>query len=369
MKNFFRTILSLALLLIFTGLTAQESYRIIFLGDTHFDAEDEKYHTPGISKASSRDTEMWKERLPQLLTAAAKKAGADTAFVLQGGDFVEGGSGSGAAHRNMLEDGYKKLQSFFPVPFIAVLGNHDVSSRLLPTEKGPGIQQITRNFVTEKILPVIRNTKHISGVMVSNRGTDIAFRYGKDLYFLMNFNGYGTNPDFVKEVLEKNADARYKIILTHAGPVSWDVRWMPNWRLYGSKSIKVRNEMLELFQKHNCIFLTGHYHGIASLEYTTEKGSIYQIQGCCVWTPDIPEKVTPIHAGPAEYGKFIQRSKHLNAAQKQALIDFFKPGMKSYYYAKGAGYMTLDISEKEVVVNYFHRAEDTPSCTFRIPKK
>lgn len=367
MKNFFRTILSLAFLLIFIGLTAQDSYRIIFLGDTHFDAEDEKYHPAGVSKASARDIGMWKERLPQLLKAAAKKADANTAFVLQGGDMVEGGSGTAATHTNMLVDGYKCLQGFFPVPFLTVAGNHDISSKVLKGE--PQAHIIYRNFAKEHLLPVIKSVKGVSGVMVSTRGTDIAFRYGKDLYFLMNFNGYGTSPDFVKEVLEKNADARYKIILTHAGPVSWDVRWRPNWRLYGNVKVADRNVMLELFQKHNCIFLTGHYHGIASLEYTTEKGSIYQIQGCCVWTPDIPEKVTPIHAGPAEYGKFIQRSKHLNTAQKQALIDFFKPGMKSYYYAKGAGYMTLDISEKEVVVNYFHRAEDTPSCTFRIPKK
>ena len=367
MKNFFRTILSLALLLIFIGLTAQDSYRIIFLGDTHFDAEDEKYHPAGVSKASARDIGMWKERLPQLLTAAAKKAGADTAFVLQGGDMVEGGSGTAATHTNMLVDGYKCLQGFFPVPFLTVAGNHDISSRVLEGE--PSARSIYQEFAKKHVLPVIRNIKGVSNVMESKSGMDIAFRYGKDLYFLMNFNGYGTNPEFVKEVLEKNADARYKIILTHAGPVSWDVRWMPNWRLYGNLKIASRNVMLELFQKHNCIFLTGHYHGVASLEYTTEKGSIYQIMNNCVWTPGIPEKVKPIHAGPVEYGKFLQKSKHLSPEQKKELIDFFKPGMKSYYYATGAGYMTLDISEKEVVVNYFHRAEDTPSLTFRIPKK
>lgn len=367
MKNFFRTILSLAFLLIFAGLTAQDSYRIIFLGDTHFDAEDEKYHTPGISKASARDTGMWKERLPQLLKAAAKKAEVNTAFVLQGGDMVEGGSGTAATHTNMLVDGYKCLQGFFPVPFLTVAGNHDISSRVLEGE--PNARSIYQEFAKKHVLPVIRNIKGVSNVMESKSGMDIAFRYGKDLYFLMNFNGYGTNPAFVKEVLKKNADARYKIMITHGGPVPWDVRWMPNWRLYGNLKIASRNVMLELFQKHNCIFLTGHYHGIASLEYTTEKGSIYQIQGCCVWTPGIPEKVKPIHAGPVEYGKFLQKSKNLSPEQKKELIDFFKPGMKSYYYAAGAGYMTLDISEKEVVVNYFHRAEDTPSCTFRIPKK
>ncbi|MBR4075971.1 MAG: hypothetical protein IKK25_03820, partial [Lentisphaeria bacterium] len=77
----------------------------------------------------------------------------------------------------------------------------------------------------------IRSIKGVSNILVSQKGTDIAFRYGKDLYFIMDFNYAGTKLAFVKKVLKENADARYKIILTHAGPISWDVGWAPNWRL------------------------------------------------------------------------------------------------------------------------------------------
>ncbi|MBR4076032.1 MAG: metallophosphoesterase, partial [Lentisphaeria bacterium] len=152
MKHFFRTALLLVVLFTLTVCTAQDSYRVIFLGDTHYDAEDAMLHPEGISKARERDTEMWKERLPRLLTAASKKAmETDTAFVLQGGDLVEGYGGTADAHKNMLEAGYKRQQSFFSVPFLTTAGNHDISSKVLPGEPQP--VHIYRKFATEYVVP------------------------------------------------------------------------------------------------------------------------------------------------------------------------------------------------------------------------
>ncbi len=370
MKHFFRTALLFVVLFTLAVCTAQDSYRVIFLGDTHYDAEDVNLHPEGISKARERDTEMWKERLPRLLTAANKKAmETDTAFVLQGGDLVEGYGGTADAHKNMLEAGYKRLQGFFSIPVLTTAGNHDIGSKVLPGEPQP--VHIYRKFATEYVIPAVKSIKGVSNIQIAKTGTDIAFRYGRDLYFIMNFNHAGTPLAFVKKVLKENADARYKIILTHAGPISWDVGWAPNWRLYGNPTQqKTMEEILPVFQKHNCIFLTGHYHGIASLEYTTEQGSIYQIQGCCVWTPGVPAKLNIVRDKVEQYGGFLMKSRYLKTPEeKKELINRFKPGLKSYFYAGGAGYMTLDISDSGVVINYFHRDSDKVSYTFTIPKK
>ncbi len=370
MKLFFRTAFLFAILFALSVCTAQDSYRIVFLGDTHYDAEDVKLHPEGISKAYPRDIEMWKERLPKLLTAANQKAAeSNTAFVLQAGDMVEGGGGTADAHKNMLEAGYKRLQGFFSVPILTTAGNHDIGSKVLPGEPQP--VHIYRKFATEYVIPAVKSIKGVSNIQIAKTGTDIAFRYGRDLYFIMNFNHAGTPLAFVKKVLKENADARYKIILTHAGPISWDVGWAPNWRLYGNPTQKkTMEEILPVFQKHNCIFLTGHYHGIASLEYTTKPGSIYQIQGCCVWTPGVPDKLNVVRDKVEQYGGFLMKSRYLKTPEeKKELINRFKPGLKSYFYAGGAGYMTLDISDSGVVINYFHRDSDKVSYTFTIPNK
>ena len=370
MKTFFRTVFLFAILFALSVCTAQDSYRVIFLGDTHYDAEDVKLHPEGISKAYPRDIEMWKERLPKLLTAANQKAAeSNTAFVLQAGDMVEGGGGTADAHKNMLEAGYKRLQEFFSIPVLTTAGNHDISSKVQPGE--PQAVHIYRKFATEYVFSAVKSIKGVSNIQISKTGTNIAFRYGKDLYFIMDFNHAGTPANFIKKVLAENTDARYKIALTHAGPIPWDVRWAPNWRLYGAPAwTKIREEMLDVFQKNNFIFLTGHYHGIAALEYTTDKGSIYQIQGCCVWTPNIKEQFSITYNKVENYGKYLLQSKYLKTPQeKQQLIDRFKPGLKSYFYTGGAGYMTLDLNDQDITINYFHRYDNTPSHTFTITKK
>lgn len=368
MKRFFRFVAVLALLFIVAVVFAQDSYRIIFLGDTHFDGESEIYHPKGISKPSVRDINMWKKHLPELLTAAGKKVNSRTAFVLQGGDMIEGGGGTAAAHRNMLVDGYKKQQSFFSVPFITAAGNHDVSSRTLKGEVGS--YKIYQDFVGTHVLPAVQNIRGMSDLEVNGK-TNFAFRYGKDLYMVLNFNG-GPSPEFIRKILTKHADARYKIALVHAGPIPWDVAWM-TWRMYGRLAAEKRAPIIEMFRKHNCIFLTGHYHGIATLEYAGEDGSIFQIMCNSVWTEKVPDQLKVRSEGVAGYGKNISRSNDFRlkskSAEKQALIDAFKPGLKSYYYAGGAGYMTLDIEENKITLLYYHGASDKPSYTFTIPKK
>ena len=375
MKHFFRTAFLFAILFALSVCTAQDSYRVIFLGDTHYDAEDVNLHPEGISKAYPRDIEMWKERLPKLLTAANQKAAeSNTAFVLQAGDMVEGGSGTAAAHKNMLEAGYKKLQSYFSVPVLTTCGNHDISTKIRKGEPYPA--QIYEKFLQQNVLPALNKTEGIKVLSAFNNNhssakTNIAFRYGKDLYLLMNFNSYGPDFDKLKEVLEQNADARYKIILSHAGPLPWDRSWRPEWRLYGYVKMEKekRDAALELFQKYNCIFLTGHYHGVSYLEYATEKGTIHQLMNSCVWTPDITENFAFKTTTPDNYGSRILATKIISREAAQELVNTFKPGIKKYYNGNGAGYMTLDLNDQNITVNYYHRDENTPSATFTITTK
>ena len=375
MKLFFRTAFLFVILFALSVCTAQDSYRIVFLGDTHYDAEDVKLHPEGISKAYPRDIEMWKERLPKLLTAANQKAAeSNTAFVLQAGDMVEGGGGTADAHKNMLEAGYKKLQSYFSVPVLTTCGNHDISTKIRKGEPYPA--QIYEKFLQQNVLPALNKTEGIKVLSAFNNNhssakTNIAFRYGKDLYLLMNFNSYGPDLDNLKEVLEQNADARYKIILSHAGPLPWNRSWRPEWRLYGYVKMEKekRDAALELFQKYNCIFLTGHYHGVSYLEYATEKGTIHQLMSSCVWTPDITENFAFKTTTPDNYGSRILATKIISRKAAQELVNTFKPGIKKYYNGNGAGYMTLDLNDQNITVNYYHRDENTPSATFTITTK
>ncbi len=110
------------------------AYRIILLGDTHFDAEPDVYHKAYIEQNQgkpinpefARNAEMWKERCPMMMKAAAKQVTPNTAFVIQLGDLVQGYCGNPDVHSKMLMDAMDIMKSYFPsVPFLSVTGNHD----------------------------------------------------------------------------------------------------------------------------------------------------------------------------------------------------------------------------------------------------
>lgn len=367
MKIISRFLVQFAFLLFSATLCGQD-YSIIFLGDTHYDEDSKRLHPTDNpkDKAKASDVEMWKERLPELLTAAGKQIDAKTVFVIQGGDLVEGGTFTAGAHKNMLEDGYKKVQSYFSIPLLTVRGNHDVSGRAFR----PAITGAYKNFAAEYVIPAIQRVEGIRDLTVDPPGINIAFRYGKDLYILVDFNRGLANAAFLKNILEKNADARYKILITHSAPVPWNTSARPEWRLYGNKDItpEKRNAMIELFQKYNCIFLAGHTHRIGYLKYSTEKGAIYQVMNNCVRVPQTPPEPVPQDSDLSGYGTKIMQSRYPSAAYTKELAEYFKPGIKSYYYARGAGYMILNISDQHITVKYFHGASETPSFTLTIPE-
>ena len=113
------------------------SYRFIYLGDVHFDAEPDVYHknyiigeiTPGRKKEFRRNADMWKERLPQLLKAASGKITRDTAFVIQAGDLVQGDCASPETHEKMVSDALAFMKTTFgEVPFLTTTLSYTCTS-------------------------------------------------------------------------------------------------------------------------------------------------------------------------------------------------------------------------------------------------
>ena len=88
----------------------------------------------------------------------------------------------------------------------------------------------------------------------------------------------------------------------------------------------------------------------------------------CVWTPNITENFAFKTTTPDNYGSRILATKIISREAAQELVNTFKPGIKKYYNGNGAGYMTLDLNDQNVTVNYYHRDENTPSATFTITK-
>ncbi len=113
-------------------------YSVAILGDTHYDAEPESVYHSHYDESNRwakvqhaefvRNGEMWRERCPRMLAASAELArGADTSFVLQLGDIIQGDCDDAPTHRRMLDDCIRMLRAPYPegIPFLTVMGNHD----------------------------------------------------------------------------------------------------------------------------------------------------------------------------------------------------------------------------------------------------
>ena len=259
------------------------SYRVLVLGDIHYD-RPELHTDPAIAKTKShiRNITMWKKATPALLTQAGNCAKAESvAFAIQLGDITHGYAGTPEMQRQMLNEGVAAVKAYFPqTPLLIVRGNHDVS-----VSKGTGDDHSPANAV------LIPSVPRLPGLTKSEENGNYALRQGKDLFIAVDgFLPAKQVVAFVRQTLDANPDARYIFLLTHL-PVLPASAKAPFWLLPGHYQI------LELLENRQALILAAHTH-VPSLTYrATKRGMLGQLVVSSMgssWAPDrlVPPKVT-----------------------------------------------------------------------------
>ena len=312
------------------------SYRLIVLGDTHFDAPYETYHSKynepdarlnRIQRAEfARNEAMWRTRGPSLLKAASTHVNANTKAVVQLGDLVQGDCGDPTVHSRMLLDTLEAFRKTFnSLPLLTVTGNHDI--------RGTGAQD-----AYEKVIPQYHSR-------ILNRQVDkttFYFTMGEDLFLFIDFSAPAL--DVVQEAFRKHADARYKFVLTH-GPVIPSKSSSPRWCFLGNTEY-VRHFFRDLFLKNDVMVLTGHVHRMEITECVTDQGRITQLMANSVWENEKLAKPEVSCTAPEEYGKDVSEKYE----------DFFgeyKNAVTRFWRAQGAGYFVMDVTPECIKVNAY----------------
>ncbi|MFA5204014.1 MAG: metallophosphoesterase [Lentisphaeria bacterium] len=330
------------------------SYQVLVLGDTHFDADPavyhRDYHEPDsrlnhIQRAEfARNAEMWSGYGPRLLRAVGRQVTADTAFVLQLGDLVQGDCGNPQVHSRMLLDALQLCQKAFPgLPFLTTAGNHDI--------RGTGAAAAYR----DTLLPYLsRELKQ------PVRSLNFCFSHGPDLFLFIDFND--PDPEVIRRALAEHGGARYKFVVTH-GPVIPSDNHAAAWFLFGGAD-RTRAEMRELFLKNDVIVLAGHTHTLELAECATDAGRITQLIANSVWMNEPLAKPAVQFEHPADYGR-RQREEYQNL-EGARLLDEYRPALTRYFLAEGAGYVRLDITPDGVTAVFFGGDRPAPALTFRL---
>ncbi|MBR0458548.1 MAG: metallophosphoesterase [Victivallales bacterium] len=330
------------------------SYSAILLGDTHFDTETSVYHSDynepneklnRIQREEfARNADIWRERGPRLIAAALQQVQPDTQLVLHMGDLIQGDCGNPEVHKKMLQDSLELFgKRFAPLPFLPVVGNHDIRG----TGAREAYHQMMPPFLTEQLHTPIQDV-------------NFSFRHGPDLFLFLDFKEWKL--PWIEQTLRDNQDARYKFVVTH-GPILPSDCKFSHWYLLG-RMTPLQRRLFRIFLQYNVIGLSGHTHYLELEECTTNEGQITQFLTSSVWSSNIPSVPEVIADSPQQYG-----SRQMPVYQNDSMTPIFdelRPTLTRYWFAQGAGFARLEVSDDAVLVHFFSCDQNTPYKTFRL---
>lgn len=344
------------------NLEGPDSYSVAILGDTHFDAEPESVYHSHYDESNKwakiqheefrRNGEMWRARCRELLASSARLAHEqDTLFVLQLGDIIQGDCDDVPTHKKMLDDCIKMLRAPYPVdlPFLTVVGNHDF--------RGKGAKeayfQFAEPFMSREIGKEVKYPA-------------FAFRQGKDLWVFCHFETKNLNP--IADLIDADPAARRVFLVTHGPFTTFECGGSYRWRLGGRKECEAsRPRLYETLSRRHAIVLSGHTHTTNFYRHENKFGGFSEFTANSVWAK--PELATgaPIQDKAADYGKLgLARIPSEKRADFTRELDFFRPGLKEYFYNNGAGHYRLDVSGNAVTMAFYPGAACEPARTFRL---
>lgn len=338
---------------------AWDRYSVAVLGDTHFDAEPESvYHAhydesnrwAAIQHAEfRRNGEMWRGRCRDLLAASARLAHErPTQMILQTGDIIQGDCDDAPTHRKMLDDCIRMLRTPYPAGllFLTVVGNHDF--------RGKGAWdayfQFAEPFLSKEL-----------GVKV--RYPAFAFRRGPDRWIFCNFENHDLKT--IADLVEADPAARHVFLVTH-GPFTCADDSSHRWRLGGSRACDEQRPLLyRALSRRHAVVLSGHTHTVAWYRHENEFGGFSEFTCNSVWMAPELATAKPVCEGAARYGERLLAEKQGDALKDfRQDLDFFRPGLKDYFYGDGAGHFRLNVSDAKVDMEFYPGDALVPARTF-----
>ena len=354
MKHRFASFLFGVFFLLLSVVSAAETgaYRVMFLGDVHYDALE--YHHAGYRKkrAFKRNVTMWESASPQLLKAAGEQAGKDNvAFVVQLGDITQGYSETPELQEKMLRTAFLKLKPFFADrPLLAVKGNHDVRVRS-GNDNGPA---------ERGLLPLVAAEKGLGKLSDGN----CAFMQDNDLFIAVDgFVGMKPVVEFVRKSLEAHPDARYVFLMTHL-PVLPASAQNPIWLLPGYE------EIAAMLETKRALVIAAHTHRLSVTTRTTPRGTLPQLivssMGCS-WHPDklVPDPLADWEKFAAAAGKNMLKGRNSQKIRQWRHVTTLGQYAQRRDFMN-SGFAILDVNDERVEARVFTNMSGAPTLTLKL---
>jgi hypothetical protein len=344
-------------------------YSVAVLGDTHYDAEPESVYHSHYDESNKwakvqheefrRNGEMWRERCPRLLAASADLAHRlDTRFVLQLGDVIQGDCDDAPTHRKMLDDCIRLLRRPYPggLPFLTVIGNHDF--------RGKGARAAYMEFAEPFMSAEV--ARLAGGGAPRAKYPAFSFRVGPDLWVFCDFETGDLNP--IADLVDADPSARHVFLVTHGPFTTFCTGGSYRWRLGGRSSCEAsRPRLYETLSRRHAIVLSGHTHTTNFYRHVNGFGGFAEFTANSVWSRPELATAKPVHAGAGDYAPgAAPRVPEDRREDFRRELEFFRPGLRDYFYNDGAGHYRLHVADDAVTMAFYPGAATEPGRTFRL---
>ena len=354
MKKF----ISMLLLTIFALFAYAADYRVLVLGDLHYDAPE--FHSiPDMKVKFKLRTDyirMWKEKTPQLLDAAAKQLGKDIPFIIQCGDFTQGDAVTGENQEKMFATAFDTVKKNFPDhKILAVKGNHDIRTYYPEKDKsGKDIltKKNTNTHTAKAFMPLF--AKEL-GQQIKDHYTVI---HNNDLYiFYDGFQKAAPSLKFVKDTLAANPKVRNVFFITHlpvlpcaTGNAGW---LLPNYQ-----------ELAKLLLERNAIILTAHTHQPSIIKINDGKNTLTQIVTSSIgyaWSLGKDAQVAIKNREEFRKKLYWKKAKEKRSIAALDYLDSLKLEIFELYDKNSNGFTILKVTDDGVTAEIHNNASGKPT--------
>ena len=326
---------------LFSACNNQDSYSVVILGDTHYDAADPEFYHAGYTDPKPareaahrlefiRNGNMWADRSLRLIDRAAGLVDKDTRYVLQVGDLIQGDTADSTTHVRFLDDAVNLIKSHVApdLPFVSVNGNHD--------RRGVD-DALCRRAYKAYMMPRVSQEL---GQKITH--TSYLFRQGPDAFVAVNYGS--SNLEGIKSLLEEARGSRHVFVLIHTPVFPFDDPDIFHWFFLGKRDdsrAQERREMRALLASLNAIVLCGHTHDTELLDWEGDGGRITQMTMSSVWEADSLATYTVKHSGADEYPHY------------GPIFDEYRPGIKRYLWSDAVGSYKLIVKGSRVYIDFY----------------
>ena len=332
-------------------------YRVLVLGDIHYDAPEYHIINPELKlKMRSEYIKMWKGKTPQLLTASAKLLDKDVPFVIQSGDFTQGDGVSIKHQEKMFTDGFAAVKKFFPNhKLLAVKGNHDIRTYAVKKvkDKDTLVRVETNAPAANAFMPLIAKELGVESIK-----DHYSVVHNNDLFIF--YDGFArpqsNSIKYLKATLDANPKVRNVFFITHL-PVIACSTGNPGWMLYNYVNI------CKLLMSRNAIILTAHTHQPSLVQVNDGKNTLTQFvtssigyrwaigKPSGIWLNTIEDFQKNLYKKKAGIKRSVAALKHLNSLP----VKVFE------MYQNANGFTILKISDKGVFAEVYNDDSGKPA--------